>query len=91
MQHNISYLDFNQLWVTCDINHVLRGFKLQTLPEIKLKEVFSIPAHQDKITGLKELPELKLLVTSSLDGKIKLWDSKNMELECEVLPPGINT
>lgn len=91
MQHTIKFLEFSGMWVLCDVNHVMRGFTLETFPDYSLVEVFSIPAHIDKITGIEELSELKLLATSSLDGKLKFWDSKTFELECEVVPPGLNT
>ena len=42
------------------------------------------------ITGCDELLGLKLLVTSSLDGYIKLWDIYDKSLLCELRDNNLN-
>ncbi len=45
-----------------------------------------VTGHTDKISGIKEIPGKQMVVTSSLDATLKIWDTKNKKLLMTLIP-----
>ena len=87
MQLKVNFFEDKRLWLFVDINHVLRAYRVQRLPETKLVEEFNLAAHDDSVTCLVSLGSLDLFASSSLDGKLKIWNWATHELESESMHP----
>ena len=77
LQTGIWYLNLHKCWMTAGADFNLRVWDLKfndKNQENVMKERFVFMAHLKPITDIVELSSPRLVASSSLDGKIKLWD-----------------
>ena len=76
------------MWITAGADYNIRGWDIMLSDrEAKGQELFCLHAHMKQITEIVELISPKLIASSSLDGKIKLWDLSDRTLITELKSP----
>ena len=77
------------MWITAGADYNIRGWKIDfTDKDSPGVELFCLFAHMKQITDLVEMSSPRMLASSSLDGKIKLWDLTDFNLVTELKSPG---
>lgn len=74
---SLYYLPLHKMFVTCDSEFKVRELKKPPRRrDDKVPECISFKAHDNQITCVNELENPFCVVTSSMDGTVKLWDFK---------------
>ncbi|KRW99211.1 WD40-repeat-containing domain [Pseudocohnilembus persalinus] len=75
----IWYLPIHNIWITAGGDYNIRtyNFSLEDNKK-KIQHQLLLIAHMKQITDICELQSPKLIASSSLDGKIKLWDINDL-------------
>ncbi|EGR30073.1 hypothetical protein IMG5_143010 [Ichthyophthirius multifiliis] len=75
LQTGIWYLPIQKLWISAGADYNIRTWNFDQYPDqTKIKQERLMLAHLKMITKIEELNSPRLIASSSLDGKIKLWD-----------------
>ncbi|EGR28930.1 hypothetical protein IMG5_166500 [Ichthyophthirius multifiliis] len=75
LQTGIFYLPIHKMWITAGADYNIRTWKFnQFQDQEKIHHDKLMIAHLKTITKIEELMSPRLIASSSLDGKIKLWD-----------------
>lgn len=74
LQTGIWYLKDYKTWMTAGADFNLRTWKWNLFEGAKIEEVLNFNAHTKQITDLVEITVPRLVASSSLDGRIILWD-----------------
>lgn len=80
------------MWLTAGADYNIRAWDINfTEKDTPGQEIFCLYAHLKQITELVELYSPRLIASSSLDGKIKLWDLAERSLMTELKSPQSNS
>ena len=71
VQTKIWHLNGLDHWATIGNNYIVKVWKLSKSEE--LNEIFTIPFHDDSITGLVYASKIDCIISSSMDGSLKMW------------------
>ena len=63
-----------------------RDFSLKVSDHYKVDFYNKVNGHTDTITGIEEVKEKNLIITSSLDATLKIWDAKQNKLLLTLIP-----
>jgi len=80
----IWFLKGPNVWVTPFVNHVMNIYTCNTHSKYPVQLKHQIKAHSRPLTGCLPLLSGGSFATSSLDGKIKIWDSEDFKLISEM-------
>lgn len=86
----VRFLEKNKLWAFATNDHFIELWTLTIRKEATFKMEQTFRAHEASITDILEITISDFLATSSLDGKIKIWDFEDFSLitELEDKAPG---
>lgn len=87
LQTNIWYLPEHLVWVTSGVDYNMRFWKIAD-GKLELFQMFT--AHMKEITCVLDINAPKLIASSSLDGRIKLWEFYDKALINELKDPSFS-
>lgn len=76
LQTGVWYLPLHDMWITSGVDCNLRTWDFSNLyaKDEKIEPTTVLQAHLKQITEVVELVSPRIVASSSLDGKIKLWE-----------------
>lgn len=84
LANGIWYMPKNKIWVTSTNTHNFIQWKVDPMEKEFVKELQIFQGHEQMITDACEIILSGFIATSSLDGKIKLWDVEEQQLITEL-------
>ena len=83
VQTRLWYLKGLDFWVSSNSNFIARVWRLSRQGEVN--EVYTLPFHSDVVSDLKYASKIDCIISCSMDGSLKMWNTSFREKHSEIV------